>query len=74
MENYYYIGDIPTDIEALEAVILGTLEQQRVLSNGQIVVELQEGIYETPEILSSFQKYSSDEILAAIDEIENNTK
>ena len=74
MEKYYYIGNAPTQhIEAFEAVVLGTLKEQRVLSNGQIVFETKEGIKGTPDILKDFSKYPSSEILDQIDLIEDGT-
>ena len=67
----YYIGNTPTkNIEDFEAVILGTLKEQRILKNGQIVVETRETTKETPEPLKEFKKYSSNEIENEINKIE----
>lgn len=70
MEKFYYIGNIPKDIESFEKVIFGAAKEQRELSNGQIVVEIKEGIEESPEILKDFKKYSAKDILTEIDKIE----
>lgn len=71
--NNYYIIDYPQadKIEELEAVIVGTIDQQLVLKNGQIVVKTPIGVKETPSILNAYPKLNVTQADTKIQEIEN---
>lgn len=71
--NNYYIIDYPQadKIEELEAVIVGTIDQQLVLKNGQIVVKTPIGVKETPSILNAYHKLTVMQADTKIQEIEN---